>query len=97
MPWQNTPLESINSESLGFELPGGHPTPIIPLIIGDNSKVLRLSEFMLSRGVFCHGIRYPTVPEEKAMLRLTIMATHSQEDLDLGLRSLEEGLKEVGL
>ena len=81
--------------NLGFDTDiTGVPTPIIPVILGDNNKSLKVSRAMFKRGVFCNSIRYPTVPENKAMLRMTVMATHTKEDLDMGLTALKEGMKE---
>ncbi len=88
--------EGLDSMDLGADLTGIQ-TPIIPVVLGENSMVLKVSEAMFKRGVFCHPIRYPTVPKNKSMLRITLMATHSKEDLDIGLQALKEGLKEVGL
>ena len=78
---------------LGFDQDiSGPQTPIIPIVLGEPNRVLKVSKAMLDRGVFCHPIRYPTVPEDKAMLRITLMATHSKMDLDLALKALNEGL-----
>ena len=78
---------------LGFDQDiSGPQTPIIPIVLGDNKLVLDVSKAMFDRGVFCHPIRYPTVPEDKAMLRVTLMATHSKTDLDMALEALDEAL-----
>ena len=74
----------------------GLQTPIIPVVLGDNIKVVKVSKAMFKKGVFCHPIRYPTVPRNREMLRITVMATHSREDLDIGLRALKEAIREVG-
>jgi 7-keto-8-aminopelargonate synthetase-like enzyme len=42
---------------------------------------MRVSAKCLSKGVFAHGIRFPTVPEGAARLRLTLMSDHTLEDL----------------
>jgi len=72
-------------------------TPIIPVVLGDNNRVVKVSEAMFRRGVLCHPIRYPTVPWNKAMMRITLMATHSKEDIDMALGALKEAIKEAGL
>lgn len=88
--------KGLDSMDLGQDLTGIR-TPIIPLVLGDNNQVLRVSEAMFKRGVFCHPIRYPTVSRNKEMLRITLMATHSKEDLDISLEVLKKAINEVGI
>ncbi|MDP6156391.1 MAG: aminotransferase class I/II-fold pyridoxal phosphate-dependent enzyme [Candidatus Thermoplasmatota archaeon] len=88
--------EGLESLDLGQNM-NGIPTPIIPVVLGGNNRVVKVSELMFKRGVFCHPIRYPTVPPNKEMLRITLMATHKEEDLDFALGALKEAIKEVGL
>lgn len=65
-------------------------SPIIPLIVGEEGKTSALSEGLKSRGYWVNGIRPPTVPEGTSRLRITLMATHSEEDI----RGLVKVLKE---
>lgn len=66
---------------LGYEVPSGE-SQIIPVMIGDNERTMRLSAGLLEKGVFVQGIRPPTVPRGTARLRLTPMATHRPEHID---------------
>jgi 8-amino-7-oxononanoate synthase len=65
---------------LGFEVPEGE-SQILPVLIGDNDRTMRLSAELLDRGVFVQGIRPPTVARGTARLRLTPMATHRPEQI----------------
>jgi len=65
---------------LGFEIPPG-AGPIIPVITGSSERALAWSRGLLERGVFVQAIRPPTVPDGTARLRVTLMATHTDEDL----------------
>ena len=65
---------------LGFEIPPGSG-PIIPVITGSSERALAWSRGLLERGVFVQAIRPPTVPDGTARLRVTLMATHTDEDL----------------
>jgi 8-amino-7-oxononanoate synthase len=67
-------------EQLGLRVgaPGSH---IVPVPIGDSERAVRISERLLSEGVFVQGIRPPTVPAGTARLRVTPMSTHKAEDL----------------
>ena len=74
---------------LGLPLPASH-TPIQPLIIGSSEEALKVSEYLLSRGIWAPAIRPPTVPKGSARLRITITAAHRPEHIDRLLAALEE-------
>jgi 8-amino-7-oxononanoate synthase len=54
---------------------------IIPVLVGESGRTMRMSAALLDLGVFAHGIRQPTVPAGTARIRATVMATHSDEDI----------------
>jgi 8-amino-7-oxononanoate synthase len=56
-------------------------THIIPVRIGDAKETMTLSEALFDRGIFLQGIRPPTVPEGESRLRLSVMATHTDEHI----------------
>ena len=74
---------------LGFTL-GGSRSQILPLIVGDAGACMELSEELLSRGIFAQGIRPPTVPPGTSRLRITLMATHTDEHIRQALQAFEE-------
>jgi len=61
---------------------------IIPIIVGKEETALQIAEHLLAEGIFASAIRYPTVKRGEARLRLTVMATHSQEELRRVARAL---------
>jgi 8-amino-7-oxononanoate synthase len=65
---------------IGFD-PGPSRSQILPVLIGNDRKVMAACRFLLRRGVFVQGIRPPTVPSGTARLRITPMASHESEDL----------------
>jgi 8-amino-7-oxononanoate synthase len=71
-------------EALGIDVQGRR-SHILPVIIGDAARTMRISERLLDNGVFAHGIRPPTVAEGTARLRVTVMATHTAEDIEHAL------------
>ena len=76
---------------LGFKpLPG--ETPIVPVILGETSKAIQMSEMLLAEGVFVTGFGYPVVPQGHARVRCQISAAHSRDDLDFAL----DAFKKVG-
>ncbi|MDD5457347.1 MAG: 8-amino-7-oxononanoate synthase [Candidatus Margulisbacteria bacterium] len=56
-------------------------SPIIPVKIGDNEKVLALGKFLEDRGFYVPAIRYPTVPKKDALLRISVSAAHEKKQL----------------
>jgi 8-amino-7-oxononanoate synthase len=63
---------------------------ILPLMIGDATQCMKLSEDLLQRGVFAQGIRPPTVPPGTSRLRITLMATHRREHIDRALKTFKQ-------
>jgi 8-amino-7-oxononanoate synthase len=75
-------------KSLGHAVPDD-PTPILPVVVGDAERALRLSRGLLERGVLAPAIRPPTVPDGTSRLRLTVMATHTFGQIDRALEALK--------
>ena len=71
-------------------------TPIQPVLIGDDEKVMKVGELMLDKGFWLGAIRPPTVPRGSARLRITINAEHDEADIDSLLEALESSLRECG-
>ena len=65
---------------------------IIPIIIGDEAKALRISETLQNEGVLIPAIRYPTVAKGQARLRASLMATHTKEELEFAAAKIAEAI-----
>lgn len=62
--------------------PMGHElSPIVPVLVGRDDATMNASDGLIRRGYFVQGIRYPSVPDGTARLRLTVMSSHSEESL----------------
>jgi glycine C-acetyltransferase len=82
--------------SLGFKpLPG--ETPIVPVILGETAKAIRMSELLLAEGVFVTGFGYPVVPQGHARVRCQVSAAHSRDDLDFALSAFKKVGAKLGL
>ena len=68
-------------KNLGFPV-SNDPTPIIPVLIGDAGKTMKLSSMLFERGIFVSGIRPPSVPRGTSRLRITVTAAHTREMLE---------------
>ena len=82
--------------ALGFKpVPG--ETPIVPVILGETSKAIHMSELLLAEGVFVTGFGYPVVPQGHARVRCQLSAAHSRDDLDFALRAFKKVGSKLGL
>lgn len=61
--------------------PPGHPSPIIPVILGPERAAIEASSALLARGLWVPAIRPPTVPAGTSRLRVTLSAAHGDEDV----------------
>jgi 8-amino-7-oxononanoate synthase len=86
--WKNCRRLITGLRALGF--PAQSASPIMPVIIGDAGRCMRFSERLLERGVFAQGIRPPTVPSGTSRLRITLMATHTAEQIDRALKTVKD-------
>ena len=94
--WANTRFFKEGLQRLGFNT-GASESPITPVIAGEGSKAMQLSDKLFARGVFAQGIAYPTVARDKARVRTIVTATHTREDLQYALDAFQAVGRELGL
>ncbi len=94
--WKNIKYMKGNLEYLGFNI-GNSESAIIPIIIGDELSLRKMSKRIHEEGVYLNAIPYPAVPRGQERFRLSIMATHTREDLDKTLEVLEKVGREFGV
>ena len=70
-------------------------SPIIPIIIGKDKDALSISEHLKNDGIIAVAIRPPTVPEDTSRIRLTITASHTDEDIKRLTNSLKRWQTDV--
>ncbi len=61
---------------------GRSKTPIIPLYVRDDNKALQISRLLLDNGIFVNPIISPAVPKGDSLIRFSLMATHTFEQVD---------------
>jgi 7-keto-8-aminopelargonate synthetase and related enzymes len=79
---------------LGFDI--GHPeTPIIPILIRDNVKTFMFTKLLMSEGVFVNPVVSPAVAENMTMIRFSLMATHTKEQVDKAIEKIVKVAKQL--
>ena len=91
-------LENLNSNTklmrkllseAGLDIVEGE-TPIIPIIVGPAELANRLSYELKKEGILVSAIRPPSVPKDMSRLRLTIIATHTKEEIEFAAKKIIE-------
>jgi len=94
--WKNTNKMLKGLRELGFET-GPSETPIIPVIVGENEMAFKAAMMLQDEGVFVNVAISPAVPDGRALIRTSYMATHTEEQLDRVLSAFEKVGKALGL
>jgi 8-amino-7-oxononanoate synthase len=83
-------------KTLGYDVLSSH-TPILPVMIGEAALSTEFSELLLKEGILAVALRPPTVPEGTARIRVTVMATHTREDLAFSVGVFEKVGRRLGI
>jgi 8-amino-7-oxononanoate synthase len=94
--WDITATMRRELRTLGFDT-GESASPVIPIVVGPDMQAFRMTVRLQEEGVFVNPVVSPAVPEGRAMIRTSYMATHKGEHLDLALSALEKVGHELGI
>jgi 8-amino-7-oxononanoate synthase len=94
--WENTRYMKESLDALGFDT-GDSETPVIPVVIGPDMKAWQMTSRLEQEGVFVNPVVSPAVPEGRAMIRTSYMATHTREHLDRALEAIAKVGRELGV
>jgi 8-amino-7-oxononanoate synthase len=94
--WDMTHLAQKGFKEMGFDI-GKSETPIIPLFIRDDIKALVLTQKLLKEGVFVNPVVSPAVPKEDSLIRYSLMATHTKEQVEESIEKITRVAKELGI
>jgi 7-keto-8-aminopelargonate synthetase-like enzyme len=92
--WANINHLKNKLEEKGFNTLGSQ-TQIIPLYIGNEDTAICVSRRLLALGIFLPCVRWPAVAHGMARLRLTLMASHTKEQIDEFVNKLEAVRREI--
>ncbi|MGH7576099.1 MAG: aminotransferase class I/II-fold pyridoxal phosphate-dependent enzyme, partial [Longimicrobiales bacterium] len=79
--WRNTYRMQEGLRGLGYDI-GASETPIVPVQVGDFERMLEFWKVMFDAGVFTNPVTPPAVPDNSCRLRISLMATHTDDHID---------------
>ncbi len=87
--WEITNYALDGFRNMGCEI-GNTSTPIIPLFIRDNFKTFAVTRDLLDEGVFVNPVVSPAVAPEDTLIRFSLMATHSKDQVTTALEKIQK-------
>jgi 8-amino-7-oxononanoate synthase len=92
--WTNTAYIANALQELGFDI-NTSETPIIPIYIRDNYLTFQFTQRLFEEGIFVNPVVSPAVRSDSSLLRLSIMATHTRDQLDEAIDKIEKVASEL--
>ncbi|MCC8175176.1 MAG: pyridoxal phosphate-dependent aminotransferase family protein [Bacteroidales bacterium] len=87
--WKLTHYALEGFRNMGCEI-GNTSTPIIPLFIRDNDKTFAITRDLLNEGIFVNPVVSPAVAPHDTLIRFSLMATHSMEQVTRALEAIQK-------
>lgn len=82
-------------EAVGLKIIRGE-SGIIPVFIGADGMVRKINRELYARGLFVNIMEYPMVPPGLERLRLSVMSTHTREEIDTAVSMIAQAAREFG-
>lgn len=92
--WDITNYSLARFRELGFEI-GNTSTPIIPLYVRDMNKTFLVTKMLFDEGIFVNPVIPPACSPEDTLIRFSLMATHTKEQIDIAVDKLVKCFKEL--
>ncbi len=94
--WDNTNYAKKLLLEEGFDL-GPTESPILPIYVRDNDKTFFVTKILQDSGVFVNPVVSPAVPSDSSLLRFSLMATHTFDQIDEAIDKIAKAFKSVGV
>ena len=94
--WDITNYSLDRFREAGFEI-GHTSTPIIPLYVRDMEKTFMVTKMLFDEGVFVNPVIPPACSPEDTLIRFSLMATHTKEQIDIAVDKLIKCFKALGI
>jgi 7-keto-8-aminopelargonate synthetase-like enzyme len=94
--WDHTDHMKREFTTMGFDT-GQSASPVLPLVVGENLTAFKMTFRLQEEGVFVNPVVSPAVPEGRALIRTSYMATHTRDQLDRALEIIRNVGREMGV
>ncbi len=94
--WENARFFSEGLRSMGLDTAGSQ-TPVVPVVVGEDDTALAMVQRLHDEGVFVNCVLSPATPPGRALIRTSLMATHTRDQLTRALEAIEKVAKELQL
>lgn len=94
--WDNTHYTMEQLRQSGFEI-GNTSTPIIPIYIRDVHQTFQFTKRLLEEQVFVNPVVAPAVPPNDSLIRFSLMATHTKQQIEFAIAKMNKVANEIGL
>lgn len=94
--WELTDYAINQFKERGFEL-GSTSTPIMPLYVRDNDKTFLITKLLFEDGIFVNPVVSPAVAPNDTLIRYSLMATHTKEQIDYSIERITAVFKKAGV
>lgn len=94
--WENTHHAHRLFRDYGIDI-GKTETPIIPIYIRDFMQTFELTTELFKAGLFVNPVIPPAVGPEDTMIRFSLMASHSKEQIDKAVEIIYKTMKKLGV
>ncbi|EFK58912.1 serine palmitoyltransferase [Sphingobacterium spiritivorum] len=92
--WKNTNYAKQQLLESGFDL-GATESPILPIFIRNNEKTFWVTKMLQDDGVFVNPVVSPAVPSEESLIRFSLMATHTFDQIDEAVEKMVRVFKQA--
>lgn len=94
--WEITNYALNRFREIGFEI-GHTSTPIIPLYVRDMEKTFMVTKMLFDEGIFINPVIPPACSPEDTLIRFSLMATHTKEQIDIAVDKLTKCFKALDI
>jgi 8-amino-7-oxononanoate synthase len=94
--WHNTRRMKGALDAFGYDTYGSE-TPVIPVVVGEDLTAFKMTRLLQDDGVFVNPVISPAVPPGGALIRISLTAAHSDEQIDRAIEAVGKAGKALGI
>ncbi|MBI1292360.1 aminotransferase class I/II-fold pyridoxal phosphate-dependent enzyme [bacterium] len=94
--WANTHFMLEGLHRIGLDT-GDSETPILPIVIGEMEVCFTMWRMLHDAGIFVNPVVAPATPPDRTLIRLSVMATHTKDQLTRALEIIEKIARSLGI